>query len=259
MTQAAVHKQHAIDLHTRQAGDFDNRYQDLATDPYASTFTYGRKKIEELIDRELATFPRGTRALDVGCGTGFNVKRLGERGFVVNGIEPAEGMRKRAQANNPGVDIQDGDIEALPFASGTFDLIISIEVIRYLDNPVKGLADVARCLKPGGTAIITAAPLLSLNGYALINMLTSRVQVPTLTKVKHSFLTCHSAKRVMSEAGFAHCDVHGVFLGPWHALGRVSPRALRATLRACETVESLLADRWLLRDLSNHLVLVARR
>jgi len=253
------HKQHAVDLHTRQAGEFEQRYRALAESPYASTFTYGRKKIEELLERELEGLPPGTRALDAGCGTGFNVQRLAARGFAVTGLEPAEGMRALARANNPGLPIVDGDIEALPFADEAFDVVVCIEVIRYLENPAKALRELCRVLRPAGTAVITAAPLLSLNGYSMVNAVTSRVRVPTFTKVKHSFLTQSRARALARGAGFSSVQVHGAFLGPWHALGRLSPRLLAATLQACEPVDDALADRPILRDLSNHLIIVARR
>jgi len=253
---APGHKLRAVDLHHEQAAEFDERYDVLARDPYASIFTYGRKKIEELIDRELAG-EGALRALDVGCGTGFNVQRLRERGFDVVGLEPAEGMRARAQANNPGAEIVDGDAEALPFPDASFDLVLSIEVVRYLADPARAFAEMARVLRPGGRAIVTAAPLLSL--YALVNFVTARVEVPTFHRVKHSFLTEQSARRVARAAGFAAAEVHGAFLGPWHVLARVWPGALAATLRACEPLDDLLADRPILRDFSNHLVIVARR
>jgi malonyl-CoA O-methyltransferase len=258
-TETDAHKAHAIDLHTQQAADFESRYEAFARDAYGSTFTYGRKKIEELIERELLGLPAGTRALDVGCGTGFNVQRLAERGFAVTGLEPAEGMRERAQRLNPGSTIVDGDIENMPFADGSFDLAMSIEVIRYLKDPTRGLAEIARVLRPGGTAIITAAPMLSLNGYALINQVTSRVTIPTFKKVSHSFLTQSSAKRAALNAGFSSVEVHGAFLGPWHVLARFSKKALAAALRAYEPIDDLVSDLKPVRNFSNHLIIVARR
>jgi ubiquinone/menaquinone biosynthesis C-methylase UbiE len=257
--QPGTHKAQMIDLHTEQAGDFESRYEALARDAYGSTFTYGRKKIEELIDRELAGLPVTTRALDVGCGTGFNVMRLRGRGYTVVGLEPAQGMRERAQRLNPGAEIVDGDIEKMPFPDASFDLVISIEVIRYLKDPSKGLAEIARVLRPGGTAIITAAPMLSLNGYALINQVTSRVNVPTFHKVSHSFLTVNSAKKAMREAGFASTEVRGAFLGPWHVVARVSKKALAVALKAYEPIDNLVSDLEPVRNFSNHLVLIGRR
>jgi SAM-dependent methyltransferase len=250
---------HAVEVHTAQAGEFEARYRALEEDPYRSTFTYGRKKIEELLERELSLRPQGGRALDAGCGTGFNVGRLLQRGFSVVGVEPSIAMRERAIRDNPAAKIIDGDIRSLPFADGSFDLVISIEVIRYLENPADGLAEISRVLAPGGLAFVTAAPALSLNGYALINQITGRVQIPSFTKIKHSFMTVHSAERAMQRAGFRDVKVHGTFLGPWHALGRFSPQMLEYVLRTLEPLDDQLSDRAPLRDFANHLILVGMK
>jgi SAM-dependent methyltransferase len=249
----------AVDLHTEQAAKFEARYRALAEDPYRSTFTYGRKKIEELLDRELSRFSPGARAVDIGCGTGFNVGRLLSHGFAVTGVEPSVGMRERAIRDNPGARIVDGDILALPFEDDSFDIVVCIEVIRYLQDQGRGLAEISRVLAPRGMAFITAAPALSLNGYALVNQVTARVPIPSFTKIKHSFMTVRSGERAMRAAGFRDVEVHGTFLGPWHALGRISSRALEVVLRTLEPLDDQLSDRGPLRDLANHLVLMGSK
>jgi len=250
---------YAVEVHTSQAGEFEARYRALAEDPYRSTFTYGRKKIEQLLDRELTRFGPGARALDVGCGTGFNVGRLLERGYSVVGVEPSPAMRERAIRDNPGAEVIDGDICTLAFPDKSFDIVVCIEVIRYLDDPTLGLSEIARVLAPGGLAFITAAPAFSLNGYAVINQITSRVQLPSFTKIRQSFMTVHSAERAMRQVGFSDVAVHGTFLGPWHALGRVSPGALAVVLRALEPIDDRVSDHELVRDFANHLVLVGSK
>ncbi len=259
MSNSEEHKAHAVTIHHDDASLFAERYRRMQQNAYDSTFTYGRKKIESIIERELDGLPAGTRALDVGCGTGFNISRLRSRGFDVTGIEPAEAMRAEAQQNNPECTIVDGDIEAMPFDRGTFDFVLCIEVIRYMADQSKSLREIARVLKPGGTAIITAAPLLSLNGYALINTVTSRLKVPTFAKVKHSFYTVASAKKALHEAGFASGEVHGAFLGGWHVLGRLAPPLLPPALRAWEPIDDMLSNLGPLKDLSNHLILIGRK
>lgn len=249
----------AVQFHTEKAGQFEEHYRGLAADPYRSIFTYGREKIEQLLDRRLARFARGARALDVGCGTGFNVGRLLERGFAVTGVEPSSGMRERATRDNPRAEIIDGDAAALPFEDCRFDVVICIEVIRYLADPAAALAEMQRVLAPGGLAFITAAPALSLNGYAVINQVTSRVKIPSFAKIRQSFMTVRSAVRAMRRAGFRDATVHGAFLGPWHPIERISPDALARILRALEPIDDRLSDLGPLRDLANHLVLIGSK
>lgn len=259
MGDEQAHKAHAVRLHSDQASDFDERYQQFDAAPYRSTFTYGRKKIEELLERETREVRPGARVLDVGCGTGFNVRRLSARGFEVTGLEPAEGMRSRAIENNPGVEIVAGDIELLPFGTNSFDLVTAIEVIRYLRDPSRAVAELARVLRPGGMAFVTGAPLLSLNAYAAVNVVTSRVKVPTFTKVDHSFVTARSARRLFERAGFSTVAVRGRFVGAWHALGRLSPSLLEHALHAFEPIDDAICDLPVVRDLSNHLVVIAHK
>jgi 2-polyprenyl-3-methyl-5-hydroxy-6-metoxy-1,4-benzoquinol methylase len=252
-------KAHVIGVQETFAGRFDAWYKDLDADPYRSTFTYGRMKGERFIEAALDRLPAGARVLDVGCGTGFHVARLRERGFDVVGVEPGEELRRRARANNPDAEIVDGDMEDLAFEDASFDGVLAVEVIRHVPHPDLAVAEAARVLRPGGLAIITAAPKWSLNGYALINQVTSRVQVPTFTKQKQHFLTPPEARRLFRSAGFSSVEMHGVLLGPWQVVGRISPRLLGASLRAFEPVDERLSDLGPVRGLTNQLVIVAQR
>lgn len=252
-------KSHAIALHDKQAGEFDDRYVQMQRDIYCSTFTYGRAKVEDIIERALAGLPKGAKILDAGCGTGFNVSQLSAKGFTVTGIEPAEDMRRRAKAANPKATIIDGDIENLPFEDNSFDALLSIEVIRYFPDPSRALAECLRVLKPGGVAVISVAPLLSLNGYALINVVTSRFKVPGLNHVRQSFMTAGGGSRALRKAGFKQVEVHGAFVGPWHVLQRVAPKAASFLMRKLEPVDDKISDLPVMRDLSNHLVLIGRK
>jgi len=61
---------------------------------------------------------------------------------------------------------------------------------------------------------MTATLRYALNGYALVSAVTSRVAVPTFTKVETSFLTTRSAQRALSAAGFRQSEFHGRLSGP---------------------------------------------
>jgi len=249
----------AIRFHHENADLFEARYHEFEADPYGSTFTYGRRKVDAIIDSTLADFPAGSELLDVGCGTGFDLKRFTSRGFKVSGVEPAEAMRTLAQANNPTATIIPGDIERLPLPDATFDVVLCIEVIRYLGKPNLALRELARVTKPGGVAVITAAPLLSLNMYALINAVTSRIRVPGFAHVHQTFTTAARVRADIRSGGFANVEVFGVFFGPWHVVGRISRSALAPALRRFEPLDDWLGRRRPIRDLANHLVIVARR
>jgi SAM-dependent methyltransferase len=89
-------------------------------------------------------------ALDVGCGTGRNLP-LFRAGVRVVGLEPSPDALARARRRAPGVPLVQGAAEALPFRTGAFDTVVSGLVFCSVPDPARGLAEVKRVLKPGGT------------------------------------------------------------------------------------------------------------
>jgi ubiquinone/menaquinone biosynthesis C-methylase UbiE len=156
----------AVDHHHAEADRFERWYEEMAKSRFANAFAYGRAKIDRLLNSCLEKLPPGARVLDVGCGTGEYVRRATELGFLASGIEPAEAMRKVALEKNPSSTILDGIATALPFPDKTFDLVICIEVLRYLhrEDNRQALREMHRVLAPGGRMFLT-----SVNRYALIS------------------------------------------------------------------------------------------
>ncbi len=259
MDEYSPPKAAAINFHEERAEAFSQRYRQFESDAFRSTFTYGRRKINQLIDDKIAGLPIGAALLDVGCGTGFDLKRFAARGHRVTGIEPSTAMREFAIAENPHTEIIAGDIENIPLPDASFDLVLSIEVLRYLKNSRRAFQELRRVARPGATVIVTVAPLLSLNGYPLVHALTSRIGVHGFAKVRQSFTTAAATAREARAAGFSTVEVVGVFFGPWHLLGRLSPSALASALRRFEPLDDWLGRRPALRDTANHLVVIAHR
>src|SRR5947207_10383198 len=162
-------KQRAIEQHSRQAAEFAERYRALDRDSYQSCFTYSRRRLDIWLERMLPSCGTGLRLLDVGCGTGNQIARLTCRGFDVAGVDGSDQMLAQARALNPGMDLRQADVEAIPFPDGSFDIVLCIEVLRYLPDPLACMREMARVLKPGGICLETAAPLLNLNGYWVVN------------------------------------------------------------------------------------------
>jgi SAM-dependent methyltransferase len=258
VTETSPPRANAIETHSSQSALFAERYERLTLDPYASCFAYSRRRLKERIDR-LLTSGEGRRLLDVGCGTGHHLAELGGRGFEVSGVDGSAEMLDHARRLNPGRDLRVADVEALPFADATFDVVLSVEVLRYLPRPRQAIAEMARVLKPGGMALVTAAPLFSLNAYPVVNRLALLLPLPGTTRLKQFFATRRGLRRRFSAAGFAGVEVHGVYYGPLNWAERLLPRALPALLRAWERPDRALAQRGWLSDLSNMFLVHAVR
>jgi len=249
--------QSAVEVHSRQAPEFAARYGE--TDPYASCFAYSRARLDEWLRQSLPADGQGARLLDLGCGTGHQMAELRGRGFEVVGVDGSEEMLEHARANNPGAEIHQADVADLPLEDQSFDYILCIEVLRYLEKPEEAIAEMARVLKPGGTALVTATPRFNLNGYALVNRIAVILPQRRLTRLQQFFVTAHGIERAFTEAGFADAEAHGVYLGPVNWIERLAPKRLPGLLRRWERTDAALADRPVLRDLSNMLLVRAIR
>jgi SAM-dependent methyltransferase len=251
-------KQHAVAAHTAQAGQFACSY-DAAEDGYGSCFAYSRRRLDECIACYLPLEGAGLRVLDVGCGTGHHMKSLAGRGYAVAGVDGSEAMLEHARANNPGSELHLADVDRLPFPDASFDYVLCIEVLRYLRDPGPCVREMARVLRPGGTALVTATPLLNLNGYWLVNRLAVALPVRGFVRLRQFFTTSGRLRRVFGESGFQQVAIHGVYFGPVNWIERLARGLLRPALRAWEPWDRRLADRPLLRELSNMFLVRAVR
>jgi ubiquinone/menaquinone biosynthesis C-methylase UbiE len=108
-------------------------------------------------------------ALDVGCGTGFLALELAARGHRVIGVDLAPTMlglaRQKAAALGLAVRsrFEAADAENLPFAAGSFDLVISRHLLWTLPHPEAAIDDWIRVLRPDGgrLAVIDGAQCTS--------------------------------------------------------------------------------------------------
>jgi ubiquinone/menaquinone biosynthesis C-methylase UbiE len=254
-----LQKRLAIRQHSFQADQFARRYEDFPRTPYGSCFHYSRYRLEQWLDQCLPRDGAGLRLLDVGCGTGHHLVRLRGRGFEVAGIDGSEEMLEHARAINPGTTIHHADVEALPFPDASLDVVICIEVLRYLPDPTRCLREMARVLKPGGICLATAVPILNLNGYWLVNRLANLLPTANLVRLKQFFATSAGLRRRCREAGFLPPAIHGVYFGPINWVERLAPGVLPRFLRRWERLDRALADRAAVREFANLFLIHAVR
>lgn len=151
----------------------------------------GRRRILSDFVEQICKDVKGHRPhiLDVGCGTGGNLKMLARYGDA-EGVDVSPDAIAFCRAR--GLDcVRQGAAEQLPYEGETFDLVTSFDVIEHLDDDVAGLREMRRVLRPGGHALLFVPAFMFLWGVQDdVSHHRRRYTLPQL-------------RRVVSEAGFA--------------------------------------------------------
>jgi SAM-dependent methyltransferase len=96
----------------------------------------------------------GLRWLDIGCGTGTFTELIAEQcdPIEVHGVDPSEGQLAiaRMRRGTRNLAFLQGDAMALPFDAQRFDSAVMALVIFFVSDPAKGIAEMARVVRPGG-------------------------------------------------------------------------------------------------------------
>ena len=100
------------------------------------------KAIEQLMPTKIV------QAMEVGVGSGKFAVPLG----IKIGVEPSLNMAKKAKEQ--GVEVYQGIAESLPFSDATFDLILMVTTICFVDDVVQSFDEISRVLKKNGQFIV---------------------------------------------------------------------------------------------------------
>ena len=107
--------------------------------------------------------PAGAQVLEVGCGPGhLSIRLARQHGLEVTGLDLDPAMIARARANTDRPEAGDqrrpeflvGDVAALAFPDGSFDLVVSTLSMHHWADPTAALAEIGRVLRPGARALI---------------------------------------------------------------------------------------------------------
>ena len=176
---------------------------------------------------------RDARVIDVGSGTGANLRVLRELGFRrVCGVDSNPDAIRWCEAKGLGKVVR-GDVCALPLRNEVADLVIAADILEHLDDDRQGLDEIRRVLRPGGAALITVPAFSALWGLQdVVSHHKRRYQAPEL-----------AAK--LDSVGLTLCELHYfnylLFLPIWSA--RQVIRVLRVRLQSENQVNSPLLNR----------------
>ena len=137
-----------MDSHVQAKWNFASRTYDWLT--WGEEYRFGPAKT--------ALFAKMTgRCLMVAAGTG-NDFRYFPNGLTITAVDISPGMlgraRPRATAYKGVLDLRLMDVQALDFPDGTFDTVATACTFCSVPDPVRGLRELYRCLKPGGPLLM---------------------------------------------------------------------------------------------------------
>jgi len=260
MSRVEEIRQVAIEHHHRVAGRFEAEYAALEKSRFSSAFTYGRAKIDKMVDELFSSLPKGAAILDVGCGTGEHLKRALGHGLKAAGVEPAPAMLSVARRDVPQARLEDGVATRLPFGDGEFDAVIMIEVLRYLDLPdiELALSEARRVLRPGGKILVTLVNRWSLDGFYLHQRARQLFKRSSFNPTNPFclFHTPGSAKRLLERTGFTNVRTEGRLLGPIRMAYKVTEGLGRTLARVIEPFDDWLHQARWTRPFAGHLIAI---
>jgi len=104
----------------------------------------------------------GQRVLDAGCGTGVVSVTAARLGARVTGLDLTPELLQRARENaalaSVEIDFHEGDVEQLPFDSGSFDVVLSQFGHMFAPNAEVAASELIRVLRSGGTVAFSTWP-----------------------------------------------------------------------------------------------------
>lgn len=125
-----------------------------------------RSASDTIMDK--AAVSSGDVLLDVACGTGNLAIPAARRGAIVTAMDITpkllEAARAEAAAEGLDIDFSEGDAEALAYADGSFDKVISVFGMIFAPQHELAASEMVRVCRPGGTVAITAWTDTGMNG-----------------------------------------------------------------------------------------------
>ena len=162
------------------------------------------------------------KVLDVACGTGVlareSARRVGPVG-AVTGLDRNDGMLAVARRKAPDIDWQLGMAEALCFADGAMDAVVSQLGLMFFEDRRAALREMWRVARPGGRiAVAVWAALESAPGYAAMTVLLQRLFGDRIADALRAPYALGDPKALRSE--FSEAGIPSIEIRTWDGTAR---------------------------------------
>lgn len=118
-----------------------------------------QRRYKELL-RFFSSYRREKRLLEVGCGRGYFLEEARSEGWEALGTEFS--AEASLVARSKGLEVSLGELSHSPFSPGTFDVVVLIEVLEHMEEPLEEMGAAFRLLRPGGLLYLTTPNFNSL-------------------------------------------------------------------------------------------------
>jgi SAM-dependent methyltransferase len=117
--------------------------------------------------------------LDAGCGAGLAAQIASRLRAKISALDASSQLLEIALQRVPNGDFRVGELEQLPFADRTFDLVTGFNSFQYAANPEAALAEAKRVARPGGAvAVMTWGPPAGMPAASLVTALRPLLPPP---------------------------------------------------------------------------------
>lgn len=170
----------------------------------------GRHAGQVIADLAACTAPRGARVADIGCGRGTTARMLSQRlpGAKVAALDLSAAMLAAARDRLPAktTGLVRADFCDLPLSTGSCDVVVAAFCLYHCASPDEVIAQIARCLRPGGTAILVTK---SADSYRELDHLVAaaRLDLEALSR-PGLYQTTHSGN--LATLAATHLDVQRI-------------------------------------------------
>ena len=221
-------------------------FKDEAAGEYDRAFAHVTAHFMPFLLRAARVAP-GMHVLDIATGTGLSAEAalaaVGPSGQVMAAdVSPAMAKKARerlGKAPNASVSVEDG--QALSFADSSFDAVLCNLGLMFFPDPVRGLSEFRRVLRPGGRAAVSVNTVVERSYNHQINVMIAR-HLPGLAEAVTRTFALGEESRLTSlfnEAGLVDIETHTVkhtfvlpsfdtYYGPFERGGASTGQALAA-------------------------------